>query len=253
MGSEFPYTLSTMCYIEVAKDGSVTWGSARESYERALTGDSTLYAVWPGQWSSHLFVIDDLDQYARGLGIRHDEERTGLTDHVHNIEWSISPYESKPSGSYVTIELRLACGCSIKDLRAFATQMHTQKGWDIATTTGWGSSWNERDGTTYSIRVRRKSLFRARYSRGSQAALSQAVALGGVRRSMRLSQTEPADREWIVGCGDPGRPPRWLNSLSRSMCLESPTGLTLPRFGSRARNGRAPGVPDSLARARRRG
>ena len=158
MGAEFPYRLATMCYIELAKDGTVSWGNDEESYRRALTGESTLYAVWPGQWSSHLFVIDDLDQYARGMGIKHDEERTGLADHRHELDWSISPYEPKPEGTYITVDVRLTCGCEIKDLRAFATQMRAQRGWNIATSGGWGSHGVGGNGRTYSLRVRRRSL-----------------------------------------------------------------------------------------------
>ena len=157
MGSEFPYALQTMCYIEVAADGSVRWGSDAKTYARVLAGESRLYAVWPGQWSSHLFVIDDLDQYARALGLVHDETRTGLADHEHQVRWSISKYENKPNGSYVSISVQLDCGCEIRDLKSFASQMQKQKGWDIATTGGWGHSTSE-NGTTYSMRARRKSL-----------------------------------------------------------------------------------------------
>ncbi|MFI6421829.1 hypothetical protein ACIBG6_31015 [Streptomyces sp. NPDC050842] len=53
----------------------MTHGNDRAAYERALAGTSRLFAVWPGDRSSHLFVIDDLDEYAKAHGIRHDEER----------------------------------------------------------------------------------------------------------------------------------------------------------------------------------
>lgn len=157
MGTEFPYTLKTMCYIEVAADGSVHWGSDAGTLERAKTGKSKLYAVWPGQWSSHLFVIDDLDQYARAFGIIHDETRTGLADHDHEARWSISKYEEKPNGSYISINVWLDCGCKIHDLKSFASQMRKQKGWDISTSGGWGHSTSGNE-TIYSMRARRKSL-----------------------------------------------------------------------------------------------
>ncbi|WLQ34666.1 hypothetical protein P8A18_15025 [Streptomyces castrisilvae] len=89
-GTKFPYQLGTMCYIEVHKDGSVTHGHDAQTYRRVLAGDSQLYAVWPGEWSSHLFVIDDLDEYAKALGIVHDEERTGLAEHQHDVRWELS-------------------------------------------------------------------------------------------------------------------------------------------------------------------
>jgi hypothetical protein len=146
-----------MCYIEVASDGKVSFGKDSGSYQRALAGESRMYAVWPGQWSSDLFVIDDLDHYARAFGIVHDVERTGLAEHEHKVNWSISPYEDKPRASYISIEFKLDCGCKIRDLGSFARHMRQQKGWDIATSGGWGSSTS--DGVSkYSLRVRRKSL-----------------------------------------------------------------------------------------------
>lgn len=158
LGAEFPYKLPTMCYIEVAHDGRVTFGREGGAYERARSGESRLYAVWPGQWSSHLFAIDDLDEYARAFGIVHGEKRTGLVDHEHQIRWTIDPFEENPNGSYVTLEVRLDCGCEIRDLQTFAHQMREQKGWDVATTRGFGGSWSEKDRRTYSIRARRRSL-----------------------------------------------------------------------------------------------
>jgi hypothetical protein len=157
MGKDFPYTQSTLCYIEIAEDGTVTHGTDASTYKRARSGKSRLFAVWPGQWSSHLFAIDDLDEYARALGLIHDKDRTGLAEHEHLVRWKLSPYEAKPNASYVTIELELDCDCAIKDLRIFAGQMRDQRGWDISTTGGWGSSTHQ-GRTTYSLRVRRKSL-----------------------------------------------------------------------------------------------
>jgi hypothetical protein len=159
LGADFPYTLETMCYLEVSTDGTVHWGTDASTYERALAGDVRLYAVWPGNWASHLFVIDDLDQYARAFGIVHDVERTGLAEHEHQVRWSISPYEEKPTGVYISIDVWLDCGCEIRDLPSFAKHMRGQKGWDIATTTGWGSSTDSVE-QRYSLRARRRSLGR---------------------------------------------------------------------------------------------
>lgn len=153
MGIEFPYTLPTMCYIEIQEDGTVTHGVAAETYQRTLDGKSRLFAVWPGQWRSDLFAIDDLDQYARAVGIIHDEERTGLADHQHDVRWSLDSSEDRPMASYITIRVWLDCGCSIRDLQVFADHMRRQQGWDIATTAGWGGG----SGGSY-MRVRRKSL-----------------------------------------------------------------------------------------------
>jgi hypothetical protein len=153
VGADFPYTAKTVCIIEVGNDGSVRQGGGPAAYRRAAAGESRLYAVWPGEWRSDLFLIDDLDEYAKALGIVHDAGRTGLADHVHDVRWAVNPYEKNPSGLYITVDVWFDCGCAIRDLRAFAEAMRAQRGWEVATTGGWGGS----DGRHY-VRVRRKSI-----------------------------------------------------------------------------------------------
>ena len=154
VGRDFPYTASTVCYIEVSGDGAVSHGADAGTYARVRSGESRLFAVWPGEWRSDLFVIDDIDEYARAHGFIHDQARTGLADHEHAVRWSLDPSEDEPMGSYITIRVHLDCDCSIRDLGTFAKQMRAQRGWDIATSTGWGGSGAS---GTY-IRVRRRSL-----------------------------------------------------------------------------------------------
>lgn len=72
--NNFPYKMSTICYFEVNKDGNVSQirhknksdrSNLLEVYQRAIDKTITLYAVWPGNWSSDLFIIDDLDAFAK--------------------------------------------------------------------------------------------------------------------------------------------------------------------------------------------
>ncbi|MEU2873351.1 hypothetical protein ABZ769_29820 [Streptomyces olivoreticuli] len=151
-----PYTARTTCYIEIHNDGRVTHGTDRATYEQAVAGESKLYAVWPGEWSSHLFVIDDLDKYAKAHGIRHDVQRTGLAEHVHQVRWTESDGEQNPRSPYISIQV-VDCGCEIRSLDVFAAQMREPNGWAVATSVGWGSS-SGPEGTTYSLRGSRKSL-----------------------------------------------------------------------------------------------
>lgn len=74
----FPYKMSTMCYFEVNNDGKVTqiphknkcdFDGIFDAYLRAKNHKSTLYAVWPGNYRSDLFLIDDLSQFAQAFGI----------------------------------------------------------------------------------------------------------------------------------------------------------------------------------------
>ncbi|MCP2321027.1 hypothetical protein APR12_006417 [Nocardia amikacinitolerans] len=159
LGNDFPYTSQTVCYIEVGEDGTVSHGVNIDSWSRAKGGKSRLFAVWPGQWRSDLFVIDDLDRMGGAFGFIHSEAASGLKEHDHTAKWALSKYEANPSGTYVSIEVRLECGCRIEDIDAFARQMKRQKGWDIATSRGWGSqSGPGPRNTVYSMRARRRSL-----------------------------------------------------------------------------------------------
>jgi hypothetical protein len=85
-----------MCYIEVGLDGAVTWGDVTGADERASRGQSQLYAVWPGEWASHLFEIDDLDEFLRAFGFIHDKSRTGLADHQHEVWWRSGTRDPNP-------------------------------------------------------------------------------------------------------------------------------------------------------------
>lgn len=49
-----------MCDVEVHQDSTVRYGHDGDACERARSGESPLFAVWPGQWSSDMFAIDDL-------------------------------------------------------------------------------------------------------------------------------------------------------------------------------------------------
>jgi len=74
----FPYSMSTVCYFEVEKKGNVSQVRHKnksdrpkvlEAYQKAVNKDTTLYAVWPGNWSSDLFIIDDLDSLAKSFDL----------------------------------------------------------------------------------------------------------------------------------------------------------------------------------------
>lgn len=87
------YTARTTCYIEIHKGGRITHGKDWTTYERAVAGESKLSTAW----SSHLFVIDDLNEYATAHGIKHDVRRPGLTRHVYQGRWTESGGEQNPA------------------------------------------------------------------------------------------------------------------------------------------------------------
>ena len=66
----FPYRSKLVCYMELTIDGNIkqlsTQNEKLQAYLNAKAGTSKILAVWPGQWRSDLFIIDDLDSFADG-------------------------------------------------------------------------------------------------------------------------------------------------------------------------------------------
>jgi hypothetical protein len=68
----FPYASKLVCYFEQRGSDLAQLGAKseiRDAIRRARSGSSTIFAVWPGQWKSDLFVIDDLDRLAEGRDV----------------------------------------------------------------------------------------------------------------------------------------------------------------------------------------
>lgn len=72
----FPYRMQTVCYFEVNGEGDVNriphknkcdLECVLEAVKRAEQGMTKIYAVWPGKWSSDLFIIDDLAEFAESF------------------------------------------------------------------------------------------------------------------------------------------------------------------------------------------
>lgn len=128
---EFPYTLKTLCYIEVFSDGSVKQVSPKISevepaYNNLINNKSTLYAVWPGNYSSDLFIIDDPNLLADAYGIYYEGA------HSHKIKWKLSSIDDgKSSYAYVDITFLCDCELSLGSIKAFAADMQRQYGWDV--------------------------------------------------------------------------------------------------------------------------
>src|SRR5687768_9808656 len=122
-GKDFPYDSRKTCYIEIGADGSLSQGVDAQAYQRAVAGTSRLFAVWPGDYSSDLFMIDDLDASARAVDLIHDETRTGLADDEHRVRWEPADRDPNSPGSYISVVVSFDCGCATRDLRTFADQM----------------------------------------------------------------------------------------------------------------------------------
>ena len=135
----FPYNSKLVCYLGVKPDGSVvavgdSVFDRKNAYYATKKGECKLYAVWPGQYRSDLFIIDNLDEMADALGI------PTTKTHVHNVVWTLGRFDDGHS-VYASVDVRLPCGCSIDKMgiRKFAADMKEQRGWEVAVSTGYSA------------------------------------------------------------------------------------------------------------------
>lgn len=149
----FPYDTKQVCYILVDRSGAVSQvrhsqNELKATYMAASEGTASLYAVWPGQWSSDLFVIDDLNAFADAVGIPREDP------HVHEIEWTLSSVDDGRS-LYAWVDCKFRCDCSFwkTGIKKFANDMRRQKGWEVAVSKGCGGH-----GDVFSVPVKRSSL-----------------------------------------------------------------------------------------------
>ena len=151
----FPYDLKTTCYILVKNNGDVSQvahnnSELKAAYDLVINGEAVLYAVWPGTYRSDLFIIDDINSFADAVGIYRKDS------HIHDVEWKISDLDDGVS-RYAWVDCKFKCGCSFRKIgiRKFANDMREQKGWVVATSTGYGCHGDE-----FTISVSRASLKR---------------------------------------------------------------------------------------------
>jgi hypothetical protein len=69
--TSFPYGWpGAVCYF-VIQSGVPTFFRYRDEFRSAvrsaLNGDAQIYAAWPGQWRTDLFVIDELARLAKAI------------------------------------------------------------------------------------------------------------------------------------------------------------------------------------------
>lgn len=74
----FPYKLKTMCYVLVDNNGNVRQvehhrkcdlPTVAAACQKVRNGEARLYAAWPGNYTTSLFAIDDIELFARVLGV----------------------------------------------------------------------------------------------------------------------------------------------------------------------------------------
>lgn len=67
----FPYRSKTVCFMQLSPNGELKQLTDRkekcDAYLEAKLGNCQIVAVWPGQWRSDLFIIDDLEKFHANL------------------------------------------------------------------------------------------------------------------------------------------------------------------------------------------
>lgn len=70
----FPYAIKNICYFLVDNNGKVERvhhfrkcdrQEVINAYEKIQSGTAILYAVWSGQYTSDLFIIDDIKLFGQ--------------------------------------------------------------------------------------------------------------------------------------------------------------------------------------------
>lgn len=154
---DFPYGSRRVCYIGVDTNGHVyqirnSHTEIEMAYNNAVGNKTKIFAVWPGEYRSDLFMVEDLAALADAFGVDRPD------DHQHIITASLSPYDDGKS-QYADVEVGFECGCVLNNnnLKKIANDMKKQKGWDMATSVGWSAHGNGQQ-MTYTLRVRRSTF-----------------------------------------------------------------------------------------------
>ena len=110
----FPYRGSLVCYLSLDAAGSLT----QVGHDFSSAAEIRLYAVWPGEYSSDLFEIDDLNAFADAFGVERPDP------HVHDLAWTLSPMDDGTS-RYANVNVVFRCGCTLskQNIKKFVNDM----------------------------------------------------------------------------------------------------------------------------------
>lgn len=103
----FPYEANTVPFIMV-KGGKVTW-AGRKAGKIAMLKErgGKILAVWPGEWSSDVFEINDRVRALAELGDLTAIKKLSTCNHKFKIHG-----ESQSTSQTRSVEVELLCGCA---------------------------------------------------------------------------------------------------------------------------------------------
>jgi hypothetical protein len=142
--TQFAFKHSSNCYIEVAKDGTVSnplhkndcdINEIQGAYERALSGLSVLYVTFSGTYAGKLFLVDDLDALAKAFDFHKDE---GCR---HSFKWKVvNPNDMSSKEFSVPINMSFDCGCMFANIDELDTFLTRRVGWTISKSKEWAQN-----------------------------------------------------------------------------------------------------------------
>lgn len=138
--SDFQWQLNTMCYILVCSNLEVFQIKKDISYEKAYriakNGGGKILAVWPGNWRSDAFLVDDLEQFALEFGCVKPSLPIEIVEYKHLKEYDgrnlyYIDFVVKSDKDMLLLERNF--------LERFADEIMRKFGWKVALSKGYGS------------------------------------------------------------------------------------------------------------------
>lgn len=126
---DFSYRHSGNCYFTINEEGKPIeiWNTLSEMkrvYQEVKDGKATLYVAVPGENTTELFHVDDIELLGKEYGF--------CEGHRHIFDWKIAEYDNKKD-RYVPVEINFRCGCCVglRTLRQLSKDFKEQMGWEV--------------------------------------------------------------------------------------------------------------------------
>ena len=126
---DFSYRHPANCYFTISEEGVPVqiWNTLSEMeriYQSVKNGETDLYVAVPGETTTDIFHIDDIELLGREYGF--------CEGHQHVFDWEISDSGNK-TDRYASVKINFHCGCcvSLRTIRQLAKDLKKQMGWDV--------------------------------------------------------------------------------------------------------------------------
>ena len=117
------------CYFTINEDGEPiqiwnTFSEMERIYQKVKNGEAHLYVAVPGENTTDLFYVDDIELLGKEYGFSEG--------HQHIFDWKISDYDDK-TDRYASVNINFRCGCnvSLRTIRQLSKDLKKQMGWEV--------------------------------------------------------------------------------------------------------------------------